>query len=834
MDYAPIFDAAGKQFNVDPALLQAQMRVESGGDPNARSPVGAQGLMQIMPDTARRLGVKDPTDPQQAIFGAAKLMAENLDRYGNVVDAVRAYHGGTDQSAWGPKTQAYVNKVMAGYQGAPMPGASPAVAQSQQDDLLNDFKAPSAQGATAPQDDLLNDFKAPAAVTTPAVAQGQQPAAPQEPGMLDKIGGVLSDLGTGAAEGLLRATDAPTAWWQRQMGKLGVMPQEMANEVPAWQASRRAEFEQANPGTAATIGRFGGEMAGTGALLGVGGGMLSAGGNALMTGLRGAGAVGEAIAPAASSVGNFLAGQGGILSRMTNMAGQGAAGAAILSGGDNPTPLSTQMELGALIGGAIPVVGGIARGLGAAGSAAYKGASALAGRGQENALNEMLTGAAQKGAPGLADLPAGAALDDIANAVSTSRGAGAAGENAISDLLGGKAAGAKVGADFTQYVPGAPPPTLAQATGNSGIAEMERAAISQNSAPFTAHEMATNAARANYLQTIRGTPETLAELQTAREAATAPLREAALANATGPADVQPVIDTIQGILKSPSGQQDAVVKAMNNVLGKLQPEKDVLQTDPAQLYGIRKNINNLLAKVSGRDDSISQLASKELLQVKSSLDDAITQAAPGFDQYIQTYANMSRPIDAQKFLQAKDLTDATGTQFSLNKMKNLMQGIQKLQSAPGANPAQSIGPEQMAGLQAIHMDLQRQANSMLGTGKNSATAQLLSGQANINNLLRGTVAHVSAPSIGAAVGGLAGGPLGAVAGSTIGHLAGNALERTAAQRSAEMSDKLVKILLGEGGADSLNFLVPQAQRGANALTGALRGAGGAAGAAGAQ
>jgi hypothetical protein len=101
-------------------LLRAQIQVESGGNPNAVSNQNAQGISQIIPATAQSLKV-DPFDPTQAIDGQARLMAENLQRYGTAEKAVLAYHGGTDQANWGPKTQAYLQKVTAAYGGQSMP-----------------------------------------------------------------------------------------------------------------------------------------------------------------------------------------------------------------------------------------------------------------------------------------------------------------------------------------------------------------------------------------------------------------------------------------------------------------------------------------------------------------------------------------------------------------------------------------------------------------------------------------------------------------------------------------------------------------------------------------
>jgi TP901 family phage tail tape measure protein len=119
--YDAIFSQAAVQYNVNEALLKAVAYVESRGNANAVSNQGAQGLMQLMPATARSLGVTNSFDPQQNIFGGAKLLRENLNATGgDEIKALLMYHGGPNQKTWGEKTQSYpglVNSAMTRFTG---------------------------------------------------------------------------------------------------------------------------------------------------------------------------------------------------------------------------------------------------------------------------------------------------------------------------------------------------------------------------------------------------------------------------------------------------------------------------------------------------------------------------------------------------------------------------------------------------------------------------------------------------------------------------------------------------------------------------------------------
>ena len=116
--FADEINAAAARHKLDPALLAGLIRQESNFNPNAVSPAGATGLTQLMPGTAAGLGVKDSTDPVQAIEGGARYLRQQLDRFGNdPTRALAAYnagpgavlrHGGVPPYA---ETQAYVRKV---------------------------------------------------------------------------------------------------------------------------------------------------------------------------------------------------------------------------------------------------------------------------------------------------------------------------------------------------------------------------------------------------------------------------------------------------------------------------------------------------------------------------------------------------------------------------------------------------------------------------------------------------------------------------------------------------------------------------------------------------
>ncbi len=124
--YRSIFAEAEARYGVSADLLEAVAKQESGFNPDAVSPAGAQGLMQLMPATARALKV-DAFDPAAAVDGSARLLGQHLRRFGSVPLALAAYNAGpgaVERFGGVPpyrETQGYVTKIMADLAG-PGPG----------------------------------------------------------------------------------------------------------------------------------------------------------------------------------------------------------------------------------------------------------------------------------------------------------------------------------------------------------------------------------------------------------------------------------------------------------------------------------------------------------------------------------------------------------------------------------------------------------------------------------------------------------------------------------------------------------------------------------------
>ena len=122
VSYDRIIRDAGRRYNIDPLLIKAVIKAESNFDSRAVSVKGAQGLMQLMPATARELKVRNAFNPVDNINGGAKYLREMLNEFnGNLILSLAAYNAGpgTVKRAKGmpriPETTNYVVKVLGYY-----------------------------------------------------------------------------------------------------------------------------------------------------------------------------------------------------------------------------------------------------------------------------------------------------------------------------------------------------------------------------------------------------------------------------------------------------------------------------------------------------------------------------------------------------------------------------------------------------------------------------------------------------------------------------------------------------------------------------------------------
>lgn len=350
------YEGAGRYWGVDPEVLRAMHRVEDpSGDPRARSKAGAIGHMQIMPETAKSLGI-DPTDPVQSIYGAARVMRENLDRYRNLPDALRAYNGGTDRQRWeNDETRAYPGRVAASYN-RPKQEATVAKKPTTSTDDDADFEkrwgltssAPAAEKSATPQQSDADFEKqwgiaAPAASKAPAPVIGSASSADPQP-EYERHGWAHNAL-MGGERGAWDIADSGLVGTNWLLQKAGVNA--LQGTVDREDAARKQYDYDYGGSLAAKGGRIGGNLAVS--ALPVGGTEVAA----ARLGARALGAIGA---------GEKLSRFGGAL---VGASGAGAASTA-LTDSETGQPIGQALRDGAIggavTGGALAAVRPIARG----------------------------------------------------------------------------------------------------------------------------------------------------------------------------------------------------------------------------------------------------------------------------------------------------------------------------------------------------------------------------------------------------------------------------------------------------------------------------------------
>lgn len=286
--------------------------------------------------------------------------------------------------------------------------------------------------------------------------------------------------------------------------------------------------------------------------------------------------------------------------------------------------------------------------------------------------------------------------------------------------------------DIPEYVPGSPV-TTGEAAGDAGLAAMQRGLRNQAGNPFADIESQQNAARNRAFDIVARDKDLAALDKVNRDAVTAPLREKAFAGKRNVLPKEP-LDEIMKIRKSPVGKRDSVNAAM------MWAQKKILAVkDPEELYAIRQDINDAMQGKFDSDKPALRLAKSQLKQVKDALDNTIERGAPGFKQYVEKYAELSKPINQQEIMMdvrnrvsmAGSPDIKTGYDF-LSQPK--MSGI--LRDETG-ELARNLSPEQLQVLGNISKDMERSAslNARNVRALGSDTAQNINAQAMVGDFL---------------------------------------------------------------------------------------------------
>lgn len=802
------YERAGEYWGVDPSLLRAVHMVEDpGGDPDAKSRAGAVGHMQIMPATAQSLGI-NPHDPAQSIYGGARVLRENLDRYGNVPDALRAYNSGTDRTKWGnPETMAYPQKVAAQYAGLQQsddPFAGPGIASPEEKKAINNSNAfdsmfgksgdakeqkPSGssdpfnsvfgheidtslpQRAHAHQGTWLGNLREFARATDDAaqneIHRGALFVASKIPGLKHAMAGTSLDL-----EGRRAALDAADK----------ILASSHPNAVGAGRALAKTE-----------AGVMGAMIANP--LLAAGGGEAAA-------------ALGGGAGRAVQAGTNLLIGNGGLPVRIASGALQGGTLAGLE--GENPLWGAAAGALG------VPVLEGAGSALGYAGRKLGNAASSVINHLAPPVGGNALDAAASTGeAPSIAaeagstgsPIPSteAASAETAAEGGSSSGGMTQVPPESIRMGLFSKPKDAEKLAQLiledsqkggpVQLVESKIPGvhlTASQATGNPGLALIERQRRAANPNLFTAREQENTAARNAYAQKVIGTPEQLEAAEAARSAAEEQHREAAFENEQ-PVDVTPIRQHLARLIDDNAGRE-TVQTPLINVLRSINAvaDKDGMAM-PGKIWNVRKYMGDIVAPRARGTASDGHAAVAQLLDLKPTVTDAINSGAPGFDRYLQQYEELSRPIDAMRHLQSANLTNANGD-VNLSKLDTYVKDIRRNRMKPGIRDSDSVTDEQLQALEDLRDDFRLEMRKDLGKARGSDTNVNLFTNSKMLDMAQGAAAKIAGAAGvglgGVLTGGLDGGLLAAVAGK----YAAEAAAKRAIMRAAITKEKTLNYL----------------------------------------
>lgn len=776
--YDAMVVAEAKNQGVDPALALSIMHQESGGNPNATSNQDARGLMQLLPATAKGLGVTDIYDPAQNVKAGVTYIKQGLDAGGgNYALAAAHYFGGPDQKQWGPKTHQYVDDIAARYNkmaadspATPLPVATLVDAKppvSAAVDFLNKEADRISQPPAQREDSASYKFLM-------GEADRVSPKEPQiNPVSGEPMGKVSKPLfgANSYASGMMNAgvEGARAGWGTAPIGDTQFFPTNLFDgPLPGMNSLNQGIMTGLNytAGPALSLGNkvLGAATQGVGDALAVIHPDLAAmatqpfAGGALAMALASQSARAAEARPIADPIPNATQTPMGLRNQpVFNEAARDA-----MSGTRSEAP-----AVGPATGPALPPRAELPfpiRDTGGASSPLPPPAGLTATPPPANNLTAPPVGPvrgndlASPPPLGSARMPEPiAANDGSLSAAATPQELAAmtprelAAHEARDNLQ-------KLGIDARNTTPNdyeLPGVTLSkiELANDSSLAAKSRAVYGH--ADFTeyralvdATNAANNEARKAIFNNIAGDPVHINNLLLDAEENINAATTDSFKNKTV-ADASPVVDIIQSILSGPEGKRAAVQSKITNVLQSLYDPKGFLETDPAMLWGVRKHINDMLLKAMIVVDPQNSIAAHALGQVKDALDLAIEPAAPGFGDALAGYAEAMKPINAMEYLQGKIPMLMNNGILSPAKFRLMMREITKLRDMSGANGAKAISADDLAMLWKIDANLQKSTlPNTLGVGAGSETA----GKLSMSSKLMGIGGKVAESAAHAAVG----------------------------------------------------------------------------------
>jgi hypothetical protein len=703
-DYDPIFEEAGREWNVDPALLRSIAHQESGGNRNAKSSAGARGVMQIMPPTGADLGVTDFSDPAQSIFAGAKYMRQMLDQFKEPALAVAAYNAGPQRIAdWQagkgalPKeTAAYVPAVSAHYakftkSAAPAPAGKDDSGVPSDEDFLKQV-APKSEPKAAPvpnDDDFLKGV-------------GAKPVEPEKPAEMPGMEGMNEPtIGVGPAEDAKPTSAPPTS----AAARIGNAMSDAYNNAP--NPLMTEDFRHSLEDSGA-IGR------GASAVLDSAGKLI----RFIPAGVAGGmAAVGEgATALGAPSLGRDL----NIASQVVPMAHMGT-GVPALAGAPKAAPRFVGEHFGELTPAdtvaaplspefrANPLAPGAAEKVAAAPQNALTAPSSPVPTMTIRPEPAPVEAAGPKSV-GAAASREQTPFNEIAltpKQVEAYR-ANAEGEK----LLEPQQPGIQ---DKNAYIKGVQPNTAEIEQTVNEARDLKALGQKHKDISQDAQEIASdnNIARQRHFADLAGSK---VDVLNAEEAVQHKMTKALDEVWKNKSDVDPapIHQEVESVLDSSVGKLPPVQDAMNQVSKSLFDRKGNIETDPERLFGSRRVINFLLSKKNIADKPAygDPDVQRALRGVRDVIDKTMQTGAPGLDKALADYAEGKRGIDRMEVLQDFEpkLYD-TQNRMQYAPVQRMMKSIVDARLSGGVNPFKSLTEDDMSRLWALRDDLRRSASA---------------------------------------------------------------------------------------------------------------------------